>query len=97
MLCLYLMGITLSLTLPAIGKWILLWLLVFWAVVQFFCHWYYTIFGVSEEKLKGYNECFQNTVHIVPASEKRLIPDLYHIVLHSLILMNIISALCNII
>ena len=64
--------------------------LILWLVIQFFCHWYYTIFGASEIKLKGYNECFKETVRIIPVSETRLIPDMYHMVLHMLILINIV-------
>ena len=73
-----------------VGRWILLSVLVFWAVVQFFCHWYYTIFEVSENKLHGYNQCFQNTLHIIKMSDTRLIPDLYHIILHLLIMNGIV-------
>lgn len=60
-----------------------------------FCHWYYTIFGASEQKLKGYNECFQGTLRLIPKSDKRLIPDFYHIVLHLLILANGILCLLS--
>ena len=73
-----------------VGKWILLSLLVLWAAVQFMCHWRYTIFGVSEKKLKGYNECFQNTVRLIPASTTRLVPDFYHVVLHIMIIINVV-------
>lgn len=59
-------------------------------VVQFFCHWYYTIFGASEKKLRGYNQCFRETIHLLPASETRVVPDLYHIVLHLLLLSNLL-------
>ncbi|MBO4838819.1 MAG: hypothetical protein J5493_05550 [Lachnospiraceae bacterium] len=93
MLCLYSIGLILYYMLQPAGKWILLAILVFWLVVQFFCHWYYTIFGVSENKLKGYNDCFRNTIRIFPMSETKLVPDLYHIVLHTLILLNIIICL----
>lgn len=79
------------------GKWFLLGVLVLWFVVQFFCHWYYTILGVSDKKLKGYNESFRNTVRIIPASETKLIPDLYHIILHLLILLNIGLVIYNIV
>ena len=72
---------------------ILLGILLLWFVVQFLYHWYFTIFGASESKLKGYNDCFRGTVRIFPMSETRLIPDLYHIVLHILILLNIIACL----
>lgn len=90
MLCLYSIGLFSYYMFQPVGKWILLAILVFWFVVQFFCHWYYTIFGASEKKLKGYNDCFRNTIHIFPTSEKRLVPDLYHIILHTLILANIV-------
>lgn len=72
------------------GKWILFGLLTLWAIIQFMCHWYYTIFGASEKKLTGYNMCFKNTVRMFPESETRLIPDFYHIVLHLLIIINLI-------
>ena len=62
---------------------------------SFFCHWYYTIFGTSERKLKGYNACFKGTLRLIPMSEKCVIPDLYHIVLHILILLNGILCLLS--
>ena len=93
MLCLYSIGLILFYTLRPAGKWILLAILVLWFVVEFFCHWYFTIFGASEQKLKGYNDCFRGTVRVLPMSETRLIPDLYHIVQHTLILLNIIFCL----
>ncbi len=92
-LCLYSAALLLRWLLPPAGRWILLAVLILWLAVQFMCHWYYTIFGASEQKLKGYNECFRGTVRLFPASETRLVPDLYHIVLHSLILINIIFCL----
>ena len=85
-LCLYTVGL-------AAGRWILLGILLLWFAVQFMCHWAFTIFGASERKLRGYNDCFRDAVRIFPMSDKRLIPDLYHIVLHLLILVNIICCL----
>ena len=79
------------------GKWYFLCVLLLWFTVQFFCHWYYTLFGVSERKLRGYNACFQNTLHLIPASDTRLIPDLYHMILHLLILLNIVSLIYGIV
>lgn len=93
MLCLYSIGLISFHFLQPSGKWILFAILMFWLVVQFFCHWYYTIFGVSEKKLEGYNKCFKDTIHILPVSEKRLIPDLYHMILHILILGNMVFCL----
>lgn len=92
-LCLYSIGLILCYLLPPAGKWILLAILILWFVVEFFCHWYFTIFGASDRKLQGYNDCFRNTLRIFPMSKTRLIPDLYHIVQHLLILLNIIICL----
>lgn len=92
MLCLYSVGLVSFHLFQSVGKWILLVILTLWFAVQFRCHWYYTFFGASEKKIKGYNECFGNTIRIFPVDEKILVPDLYHTVLHILILANI--ALC---
>ena len=89
-LVLFTLGIGSFLLWEPIGKWVLLVELALWLVEQFFCHEYFTIFGSSSKKLKGYNECFEGTVKLFPASETRLIPDLYHIVLHLLILADLV-------
>lgn len=90
MLCLYSIGLFSYYFIHSIGQWIMFGVLVLWFVVQFFCHWFYTIFGASEKKINGYNECFKGTVRIFPMSEKRLVPDFYHISLHILILVNVV-------
>ena len=95
MLCLYSIGLLAFHSFHFAGKWILLAILLFWFIVQFFCHWYYTIFGASESKLKGYNDCFKDTVRLFPMSEERLVPDLYHIVLHILIAANIAACIIS--
>jgi len=84
-LVLFSIGMVLYILIEPVGKWVLLSELALWLVVQFFCHEYFTIFGVSERKLTGYNQCFEGTVKVFPVSETRLIPDLYHIVLHILL------------
>ena len=58
-LCLYSIGLVAYHFFQPAGKWILFAVLVLWFTVQFFCHWYYTLFGASEKKIKGYNECFK--------------------------------------
>ena len=93
MLCLYTLGVIAFHCFHPVGKWILFGILLLWFIVQFMCHWYFTIFGASEKKLQGYNECFRDSIRIIPASDKRLIPDFYHIVLHILILINMILCL----
>ena len=93
MLCLYTAGLVLFHFWHPAGKWILLAVLVLWFAVEFFCHWFFTIFGATEKKLRGYNECFRDTVRLFPMSETRLVPDLYRVVQHVLILVNIILCL----
>lgn len=97
-LVLFTVGIGSFLLWEPVGKWILLGVLTLWLVAQFFCHEYFTIFGASDRKLKGYNECFEGTVKLFPASETRLVPDFYHIVLHLLIatdLVVVVLAICS--
>lgn len=84
------LGIGSFLLWESVGKWVLLAELALWLVEQFFCHEYFTIFGASEKKRKGYNQCFQGTVKLFPVNETRLVPDLYHIVLHVLIAIDLI-------
>ncbi len=93
MLCVYSAALAAYYCAQPAGKWILFGTLVLWFVVEFFCHWAFTIFGASERKLKGYNNCFRNTIRVFPMSDTRLIPDLYHIVQHLLILANILVLL----
>lgn len=89
-LVLFTLGIGSFLLWEPIGKWVLFVELALWLIEQFFCHEYFTIFGSSSKKLRGYNECFDGTVKLFPVSETRLIPDLYHIVLHLLILVDLV-------
>lgn len=65
-----------------IGKYILSLWLSMWFLAQFFSHWYFTIFGPHAGKI----QYFKGTVRLIP-SDVIYIPDLYHIVLHLLILV----------
>lgn len=78
---------------PKVGSCVLLCELSLWLFVQFMCHWRYTIFGATQQKIRGYNECFAGSVRLFPVSETRLIPDLYHIILHLLIASDLIIVL----
>lgn len=89
-LVLFTLGIGSFLLWEPIGKWVLFVELALWLIEQFFCHEYFTIFGSSSKKLRGYNECFDGTVKLFPVSETHLVPDLYHIVLHLLILADLV-------
>ena len=93
MLCVYTAALVSYYCFQPAGRWILFGVMVLWFAVEFFCHWYYTIFGAGESKLKGYNDCFRNTIRIFPMSDTRLIPDFYHVVQHLLILANILVLL----
>lgn len=90
MLVVYIASILLRVALPQVGNWFVLAVLVVWLVVQYFCHWHFTIFGATPEKIRGYNRCFEGSLCIVPRREDRLIPDFYHIVLHILIALNLV-------
>lgn len=96
MLVVYIASILLRIALAPVGNWVTFAVLVFWLVVQYFCHWHYTIFGATPEKIRGYNQCFEGTLCIVPRREERLIPDFYHIVLHVLIFLNLVLICCAI-
>lgn len=65
-----------------LAKYLLCGWLFLWFVTQFFSHWYFTILGTGEEKI----EVFADTIKLISSSDI-YIADLYHIVLHLLILI----------
>ena len=73
-----------------IGKYLLSIFILLWLFIQFFSHWYFTLFGASDKKKISYNQFFKETYHIMPSSDTMVIPDFYHIVLHILILATLI-------
>jgi hypothetical protein len=73
------------------GKYMLFLFVFLWSIIQFYSHWYYTLFGATEEKIFSYNNFFKETYHIIPSSKTILIPDFYHIILHILILATLFS------
>lgn len=75
-----------------VGKYLLMGWLFMWLLTQFFSHWYYTIFGPSEGKINY----FADTIKLIPSSNT-YIPDLYHIILHVLILVSLMCVLSNLI
>lgn len=52
MLVVYAASILLRAVLPQVGNWFVLSVLVVWLVVQYFCHWHFTIFGATPEKIR---------------------------------------------
>lgn len=89
----YIVTFLLFLTKDKYGKYSLTIWLSLWFITQFFSHWYYTIFGVTDKKLTTYNRVYANTYHIFPASETILVPDLYHILLHGFILVALVCTI----
>ncbi len=75
-LAIYTIRIVLSVLFPGFGQGVVLFVLCVWLIVQFFCHWYDTIFRAPSKRINGYNECFQNTDPIFLQSDSRIIPDL---------------------
>ncbi len=69
-----------------IGKYFLASWLFLWFTAQLLSHWYFTIFGPSVGKMNY----FANTIKLIQSSNM-YIPDLYHIVLHVLILTSLVS------
>ncbi len=69
-----------------VGGYLLLGWLAMWFATQFASHWYFTIFGPAEDKM----HYFSDTVKLIPSTHT-YIPDLYHIVLHLLILVSAFS------
>ena len=87
----YLTAIILFIIKDKIGKWIVAVWTSIWFVIQFLCHEWYTIFndgimGSLEGKIKYFSE----TVQWIKI-EGKYIPDIYHTVLHILLLLVIIT------
>ena len=69
-----------------IGKWFVIGWLSMWLVTQFVCHEWYTIFdGGFMGSLDGKIKYFSETIHWIDI-EGKYIPDVYHTILHILIL-----------
>ena len=67
-------------------KWFVAIFTALWFITQFICHEWYTIFnGGFMGGLEGKIKHFQGTIHWTD-TEGRYIPDVYHTILHILIL-----------
>ncbi|MDR2506037.1 MAG: hypothetical protein LBD16_08045 [Oscillospiraceae bacterium] len=78
---------------PNIGKYAVLGYMTFGCITMYFNHVRYMVFGCGERKLKGYNECFGNTHHIIKQSDTRLVPDTFHLALTAMVFVNLIGIL----
>ena len=85
----YLITIIVFLIKENIGKWLVIGWTSIWFVIQFLCHEWYTIFnsgfmGTWEGKI----EYFSGTIQWLQI-DGRYIPDVYHTVLHILIVISL--------
>lgn len=74
------------------GSLLLLVWLSMWFLTQFSSHWYHTLFGPHEDKIAYFRE----TVKLIP-SESIYVPDLYHIVLHGLIVTALFAVVSHLV
>ena len=82
----YLITIIVFLIKEDIGKWLVIGWTSMWFVIQFMCHEWYTIFGSGfMGTLEGKIEYFSGTIQWLHIEDK-YIPDIYHTILHILIL-----------
>lgn len=71
-----------------IGKYVLSIWLFMWLITQFFSHEWVTLFGNGEGKISY----FRNAIHWIDSSS-RYIPDVYHTILHLLIIVALVVTL----
>ncbi|MCB6203105.1 hypothetical protein [Extibacter muris] len=87
----YLMAVILFVVKEKIGKWAIIIWTSMWFITQFISHEWYTIFndgfmGTLESKI----DTFSGTMHWLKI-EDRYVPDIYHTILHVLILLVLVS------
>ena len=91
LLLIYLVTVILFVVTENIGKWLSIGWLSMWLITQFICHEWYTIFNSGfMGNLQNKIEYFSGTMQWLRI-EGKYIPDIYHTVLHILILFTLIS------
>ncbi len=87
----YLAAVILFMFKENLGKWVAAVWTAMWFVIQFLCHEWYTIFGKGiMGSLEGKIKFFSRTLKWLEI-DGRYIPDVYHTILHILILTVIIT------
>lgn len=87
----YLVTVILFIVKDKVGKWFVAVWTSIWFIMQFLCHEWYTIFSAGiMGSLEGKIRFFSGTMHWLTV-EGKYIPDIYHTILHILILLVIIS------
>ena len=89
----YLVTVLLFIFKDKIGKWAVAVFSALWFITQFLSHEWYTIFGAgvmgkTEEKIKH----FSNALKWLE-TDGRYVPDVYHTVLHILVLIVLITSI----
>ncbi len=83
----YLAAVILFFVKEKIGKWLSIGWMSIWLLIQFMCHEWYTIFDSGfMGSLDGKIKYFSDTIQWIQI-EGKYIPDVYHTVLHMLILI----------
>lgn len=91
MFLIYLVTVILFIVKEKIGKWLVIGWTTMWFITQFLCHEWYTIFnGGFMGTLEGKIAYFSGTMQWLQI-EGRYIPDIYHTILHILILYALVS------
>lgn len=86
----YLVAVILFIAKEKIGKWFVIGWTSIWFAIQFMCHEWYTIFNSGfMGSLDGKIEYFSGTIQWLQIEDK-YIPDVYHTILHILILCTLI-------
>lgn len=89
----YLVAVILFIFKEKIGKWLVMGWLAIWFAIQFMCHEWYTIFNCGfMGSLEGKIQYFSGTIQFLQI-EGKYIPDVYHTVLHTLILFALITTI----
>ena len=84
---------------PAVGQWMLLTLFALFKFGQFFMTYKYWFIRDKEKvcrKVKGYNNHFAHTHHIIKPRDDMLIPDTFHIMLFLLFFINLVAVVVHI-
>lgn len=87
----YVVAMILFIAKERIGKWVLAGWLSMWCAAQFINHEWYTIFnGGFTGPLEGKIKFFSGTIQWLPI-EGKYIPDVYHTILHILLLASLVT------
>lgn len=87
----YLVSVVLFIFKENAGKWFVTVFTALWFSIQFICHEWYTIFNSGfMGELEGKIKYFKETIHWTDI-EGRYLPDVYHTILHILILVVLAS------